>query len=90
MNPFKIDRFSDGGGEENVISFITGDFIDGSTEINKADLKEKLPILPLRNTIVFPGSTLPISVEEKNRWPLSSRSAKGRDILASCAKKIQR
>lgn len=48
--------------ESNVISFIAGDFLDGSQEIDENSLKESLPILPLRNTIVFPGSGLPISV----------------------------
>ncbi|MDD2910528.1 MAG: endopeptidase La [Petrimonas sp.] len=48
--------------ESNVISFIAGDFLDGSQEIDESSLKESLPILPLRNTIVFPGSGLPISV----------------------------
>ncbi len=48
--------------ESNVISFIAGDFLDGSQEIDENFLKESLPILPLRNTIVFPGSGLPISV----------------------------
>ncbi|MDO5664064.1 MAG: endopeptidase La [Bacteroidia bacterium] len=48
--------------DSNVISFIAGDFLDGSQEIDESFLKESLPILPLRNTIVFPGSGLPISV----------------------------
>lgn len=48
--------------DSNVISFIAGDFLDGSQEIDENSLKESLPILPLRNTIVFPGSGLPISV----------------------------
>ncbi len=48
--------------ESNVISFIAGDFLDGSQEIDESSLQESLPILPLRNTIVFPGSGLPISV----------------------------
>lgn len=48
--------------ENNVISFIAGDFLDGNQEIDENYLRESLPILPLRNTIVFPGSGLPISV----------------------------
>lgn len=48
-----------------IISFIGTDFIDGNTDINESLLKDTLPILPLRNTIVFPGSTLPISVGRK-------------------------
>lgn len=48
--------------DSNVISFIAGDLLDGSQDIDENSLKESLPILPLRNTIVFPGSGLPISV----------------------------
>ena len=70
MNPFKSNKFSEGENEGNVISFITGNFIDGSTEIDSKHLKDTLPILPLRNTIVFPGSTLPISVGRKKSLDL--------------------
>ena len=65
MNPFKINTAGGEDSEGNIISFIASDFIDGNTDIDEAHLKELLPILPLRNTIVFPGSTLPISVGRK-------------------------
>lgn len=48
--------------EPEIISFITGDFLEGDCKIDKNKLPESLPILPLRNTIVFPGTSLPISV----------------------------
>ena len=70
MNPFKINKFSEKETENNIISFIAGDFIDGNTDIEEKYLKETLPILPLRNTIVFPGSTLPISVGRKKSLEL--------------------
>jgi len=70
MNPFKTNKFSEKESEDNIISFIAGDFIDGNTEIDDKHLKEKIPILPLRNTIVFPGSTLPISVGRKKSLEL--------------------
>ncbi len=47
---------------ENVISFFAGNFLDQEEGIDESKLKDTLPILPLRNTIVFPGSGLPISV----------------------------
>ncbi len=65
--------------ETNVISFITSDFIDGNQEIDESQLGETLPILPLRNTIVFPGSTLPISVGRK----------KSLDLIKSLGKKLK-
>ncbi|MDD3511430.1 MAG: endopeptidase La [Fermentimonas sp.] len=70
MNPFKTNKFSEKDLGDNIISFITGDFIDGNTEIDNKLLKDKLPILPLRNTIIFPGNTLPISVGRKKSLEL--------------------
>ncbi len=77
MNPFKINKFSEKESEGNIVSFIAGDFIDGNTEIDDKYIKDELPILPLRNTIVFPGSTLPISVGRK----------KSLDLIKSLGKK---
>lgn len=48
--------------DPEIISFITGDFMEGDCNIDNDKLPESLPILPLRNTIVFPGASLPISV----------------------------
>ena len=70
MNPFKKHNIHSEDSESNVISFIASDFIDGNTDIDESGLKETLPLLPLRNTIVFPGSTLPISVGRKKSLAL--------------------
>ncbi|MGV8962331.1 MAG: endopeptidase La [Candidatus Saccharimonadaceae bacterium] len=48
--------------DPNIISFIAGDFMEGNIEIDSDLLPNELPIMPLRNTVVFPGSSLPISV----------------------------
>ncbi len=87
MNPFKKYTTSDEGSETNVISFITSDFIDGNTEVDESHLKETLPLLPMRNTIVFPGSTLPISVGRKKSLALiRSLGKKQRYIGLVCQK----
>lgn len=87
MNPFKINTKGDEETEGNIISFIASDFIDGNTDIDEAHLKELLPILPLRNTIVFPGSTLPISVGRKKSLALiKSLGKKQRYIGLVCQK----
>ena len=87
MNPFKINATGDEDTEGNIISFIASDFIDGNTDIDEAHLKELLPILPLRNTIVFPGSTLPISVGRKKSLALiKSLGKKQRYIGLVCQK----
>lgn len=87
MQSFKIHTMSDEDSEGNIISFIANDFIDGNTDIDVAHLKEFLPILPLRNTIVFPGSTLPISVGRKKSLDLiKSLGKKQRYIGLVCQK----
>lgn len=50
------------GSGESVISIVTDDLNDGDCHIDEKDLKEELPILPLRNTVIFPGTSLPIAV----------------------------
>lgn len=47
---------------EAVISIIADDLNEGDCNINPEDLNNEIPILPLRNTVIFPGSSLPISV----------------------------
>ena len=87
MNPFKKDILQAEDSESNIISFIASDFIDGNTEIDETGLKETLPLLPLRNTIVFPGSTLPISVGRKKSLALiRSMGKKQRYIGLVCQK----
>ena len=55
---------------EQVISIIANDFDDGDCYINEKDLKEELPILPLRNTVIFPGTSMPIAVARKKSLKL--------------------
>ncbi len=87
MNPFKKYTSSIEDSDTNVISFIASDFIDGNMDIDESYLKETLPILPLRNTIVFPGSTLPISVGRKKSLALiRSLGKKQRYIGLVCQK----
>ncbi|MGI6074168.1 MAG: endopeptidase La [Fermentimonas sp.] len=49
----------------NYISFIEGPFNSENETIDENALGDTIPILPLRNTIVFPGSSMPISVGRK-------------------------
>ncbi|NLY24190.1 MAG: endopeptidase La, partial [Bacteroidales bacterium] len=87
MNPFKKHTAITEDSETNIISFIATDFVDGNMEIDTSFLKDKLPLLPLRNTIVFPGSTLPISVGRKKSLDLiKSLGKKQRYIGLVCQK----
>lgn len=74
---------------DNVISFIAGDFMDGNQDLDNAFLKDTLPILPLRNTIVFPGSALPISVgRDKSLKLIKSLGKKQRYVGLVCQKDV--
>src|SRR5690554_885907 len=73
--------------DPNVISFIAGDFMDGKLEMDLDLLPDELPILPLRNTVVFPGSSLPISVgREKTIKLVKSLGKKTKYIGMVCQK----
>lgn len=66
---------------ENVISFFAGDFLDNNNELDEKELHDTLPILPLRNTIVFPGSGLPISVGREKSLNLVNSLEKGHKYI---------
>ncbi len=73
--------------DPNIISFIAGDFMDGDLEMDLDLLPDELPILPLRNTVVFPGSSLPISVGRKKTIKLvKSLTKKSKYIGMVCQK----
>ena len=55
-----LDRLSlqEIDGEAELIPLMTPEDEDA---INREELPESLPILPLRNTVLFPGVVIPIS-----------------------------
>lgn len=92
MNTLFEKKFSGFGDEEqdgNVISFIAGDLIPGDDAIDETALTPELAILPLRNTVVFPGSSLPISVgREKSIKLVKSLRKKQKYIGLVCQKDV--
>ena len=48
-----------GGSGVNIIPVMQG---DGPMKIDEADLPEKLPILTLRNAVIFPGTVYPVTI----------------------------
>ena len=62
MSQTKLHKLILEENDPNVISFIAGDFMEGNLDIDTDLLSDELLILPLRNTVVFPGSSLPKSV----------------------------
>ncbi len=87
MPETKLHRFALQDNDPNVISFIAGDFMEGNLDIDTDLLQDELPILPLRNTVVFPGSSLPIAVgREKSIKLVKSLGKKIKYIGMVCQK----
>ncbi len=51
--------------EQPVISIITGDIDEQDCSLDEQELHDEIPILALRNTVIFPGTSLPIAVARK-------------------------
>ena len=84
----KTDLLGLEGSNEPVISIITNDFNDGDCSIDEKELKEELPILPLRNTVIFPGTSMPVAVGRKKSKKLihSLNKQKGKLVGLVCQK----
>ncbi len=57
------------------------------TELKNTDIPEVLPILPLRNTVLFPGVVLPITVGRERSLRLIRDVNKGKKLLGTVAQK---
>ena len=51
--------FIPGGAEVNIIPVMQG---DGTLKFNEADIPDTLPILTLRNAVIFPGTVYPVTI----------------------------
>lgn len=56
-------------------------------EINKESLPETLPILPLRNTVLFPGVVIPITAGRDKSIDLINDANKGSKVIGVVAQK---
>ena len=56
-------------------------------EINKEDVPDVLPILPLRNTVLFPGVVIPITAGRDKSIQLIKEANKGNKIIGVVAQK---
>jgi ATP-dependent Lon protease len=77
---------SDMGDEENgeMISFVTADPEDENAAKNAPSV---LPILPVRNTVLFPGVVLPITVTRKKSIRLVRKAYRSDKIVGVIAQK---
>jgi ATP-dependent Lon protease len=56
-------------------------------EINREDVPEVLPILPLRNTVLFPGVVIPVTAGRDKSIQLIKEANKGNKIIGVVAQK---
>ncbi len=70
----------------------TGDLIqlvspEDGVQFDESDLPAELPILPIRNTVLFPGVVLPITVGRKKSVQLVKQAYKGNKTIGVIAQK---
>ena len=56
---FNSEFLVPGGTEVNIIPVMQG---EGPIKINESDLPDQLPILTLRNAVIFPGTVFPVTI----------------------------
>lgn len=78
---FAGDMESDG----EFIPLISDD--EDDVDIKKSELPKELPILPLRNTVMFPGVILPITVGREKSIRLINEIYKGDKVIGTVAQK---
>ena len=59
MKDIMNDIFSAAGAEVSIIPVVQG---DGMMKIDQSQLPDSLPILALRNAVLFPGTVFPITI----------------------------
>ena len=59
MKDIMNDIFSAGGAEVSIIPVVQG---DGMMKVDQSQLPDSLPILALRNAVLFPGTVFPITI----------------------------
>ena len=59
MKDLMNDMFAAGGAEVSVIPVMQG---EGVIKIDESQLPDSLPILALRNAVLFPGTVYPITI----------------------------
>lgn len=72
---------------ENETEFIPLLSAEDEEQMNAEEIPEKLPILPLRNTVLFPGVVIPITVGRDKSIRLIKDYYKGSRIIGAVAQK---
>lgn len=78
--PKIIFNHIEGGGELNILPVMN---IEGSSNLEEIDLPQTLPILALRNAVIFPGTVLPITVSRDKSLKLIKAIYKSTKIIGT-------
>ena len=76
-------------GNENDAEFIPLITAEEEENANKQIFPEELPILPLRNNVLFPGVVIPITVGRDKSIKLIQEANKGNKIIGVVSQKNQ-
>lgn len=71
---------------ENAFSVIA-DFEGNEEQLMDIEVEEVLPILPLRNMVLFPGVFMPVSVGRKSSLKLVREAEKEKFLYSCCMPK---
>ncbi len=69
---------------EDLIQLVSPEFED---DLKQADLPDEVPILPIKNTVLFPGVVIPITVSRQKSIRLVKKAYRGSRIIGVVAQK---
>ena len=87
IDPFYSNLLLSELSEENNEEFVQIISDDEGKELDGKDLPEELPILPLKNTVLFPGVVIPITVGRKKSIRLVKKAYRGDRFIGVLAQK---
>jgi len=86
-NPFFSDLLLSELNQEDNDDFVQIITDDEEQQLEDKDLPENLPILPLKNTVLFPGVVIPITVGRKKSIRLVRKAYKGDRVIGVISQK---
>ena len=69
--------------ENSEVSIVPVMSIDGNANLEDVDLPQTLPILALRDAVLFPGAIMPITVGREKSLKLIKSAQKGTNIIGT-------
>ena len=81
MKDFNPDIFSpQGGAEVSIIPVMTGDMMP---KFNESELPDDIPVLALRNAVIFPGAVYPVTIGREKSVRLIEDAYRSNSIIGA-------